>query len=172
VNQKDSSRVAREMAAAYGRLPGRPIHPDAALNAVFAQVYEFLPAEAVAAVIKPGPGDRGHQADPWPIVAALAGAELYLLECLAAADSGVVGSSCQLVHLEPGRARVEVETRYRGAQTGPESPVRETVWRFDLPGERTLTIETITSPDGELDDSERLARALAQGLGWQADGGW
>lgn len=150
------------MATFYAGLPGRPIDPRAVQNAVFCQVFEFLPDDGVAAVVQ-------RDTDNAPIVAAVAEDRLYLLEVLDADESGFVGSSCQLVNLKPGCGTVEVETRYRADQTNGQSPPRATVWRFGLPGDKTLTIETFVVRDDEVEDAESLARGIAQATGWRAE---
>jgi hypothetical protein len=163
VNQADSANLARQMMACHVRERGPGPNQDnqRIQGAVFEQLFEFVPEDAVAAMI------RRHE-DDIPIIAAIHDRQLYLLEVFPEQDSmQQPETECRLIHVKPGTATLRVRTRYfQGTGT---VPARRTTWRFEFSGGPTLTIETQLDPDGEIEPSEALARALAAVLGWKMD---
>jgi hypothetical protein len=163
VKQADAANLAREMTNFYVSTRGEEecqenqrIH-----GAVFYQLFEFVPENAVAALIH-------RDGDGVPVIAALHNRQLYLLEVFP--EEGEIrqpATECQMVHVEPGGATVAVRTRYAEARASLSA--RSTTWRFEFNDGPKLTIETQVDPDGEIDRREALARALAAALGWQMD---
>lgn len=128
-------------------------------KAVFNQAFEFIPKDAVAAVID-------HQGEP-PKLVALDGKKLYTL-IVGDLTQDLIGTatSCRLVTVDPEQASVECETKFIGHRVNDQPMGRETTWNFSLNGTE-LTIETLTAPDRNwLEPNEVFAQALAKALGW------
>jgi hypothetical protein len=163
VNQADSARLAQQMMAAYVRErgPGPNQENQRIQGAVFDQLFEFVPENAVAAMIL-------RDQDEVPIIAVCDDRQLYLLEVFPEQDSmQQPETECRMIHVKPGTATVLVRTRYSGSRGAIAA--RSTTWRFEFSGGPTLTIDTRLDPDGEVEASEVLARALATALGWRMD---
>jgi uncharacterized protein YxjI len=75
-------------------------------GAVFDQLFEFVPENAVAAMIQ-------RDEDGIPIIAAFYDRQLYLLEVLPEQDAiQQPETECRMVHVKPGTGTVRVRTRY------------------------------------------------------------
>lgn len=159
MNKADAVDISRDMAQplaegheefakTFGRIQG----------AIFDQAYEFIPSNAVVALVE-------RDSEPWTLVA-LDGQQLYFLT-VSEIEDGLLAqppTKCRMLHVEPGVGSVEMETKFHHRH-GPRG-TRDTVWRFQLGGV-DLTIETHFDPErARVEDGEVLAQALAKALGW------
>lgn len=129
-------------------------------KAVFDAAFEFVPNDAIAAVID----NEGEQ----PVLVGLSSDRLYLLGVDDLSED-LVGAktTCRMVVVDPARSKVECETSYTGHRTGPARVDRESTWRFEV-GDEKLTISTVTAPTRDwLEPGETFAQALADALGWE-----
>jgi hypothetical protein len=150
-----------EFHAAEAATPGeRRAHPRVH-GAVFDQLYDFVPDGAIAALVQ-------RDGDNAPTIVAYHHDQLYILELLDSGDEiSQPPTRCRMFHLTPGNGAVEVVTRYRSRQA--DVAARGADWHFELEGGTSLTIETYMGPDGEVEDREALAQAIARALGWEMD---
>jgi hypothetical protein len=96
---------------------------------------------------------------------AVDGDTIYLLGCLPVeSEIDPPTTRCRVFALDRSRDKVEADTVYRGSMTGDRS--RFSTWRFTLDGE-VLELDTVLHSDGERDEDEEFAQALAVALGWK-----
>lgn len=163
MDQSTASRLGRAIADFYASETTVQGVREVVLSAMFSLLYEFVPDEAVAAMIQ-------REGDNVPLIAAVKGDKLYTVEYVGGSESGQSAASrCTLTHLAPDSGTATIETRYHRGQTGSDLPPRSAVWTFGLGTDTKLTIQTFVGEDGEVDDRERLAHALALALGWDAE---
>jgi hypothetical protein len=163
MDQRDSAKLAREMADFYYRKTQDARTREEVHGAIFSQLFEFVPDGAVAAMVE-------REGDNVPIVVAAGDETLYLTEYLGESEgSPWVASRTTTHHLKPGAGSASAEVRYRASQTGRELPARSARWHFELDDGTELTIDSFVDGDGEADDRERVARSLARALGWRSE---
>jgi hypothetical protein len=159
MNQSEAADVAATMASFYSA--EGDLAADEKHAAAFEMAREHLPEGALTTLVQ-------RDGDNAPLLLALKGSALYLLT-IADAEKGVAGplaSSCEMLHVAPGVARVRAVTRFRTRGSAGPAP-RTTEWTFDLTDGPLISFSAHFHPDQREDGREELAQALARGLGWE-----
>jgi len=140
-------------------------HPDFGepvanrVNTAFSfHARDSLPDDAVAAVVE--------HPERLPLILAATGSRLYLLDVAGGADQedGEIETRCRCFLLDPATVWLAQKARYWRAEGGGH-PRRHT-WTLGV-ADLEVAIHGQVAADGREDDHERLARRVAQGLGWQ-----
>lgn len=114
-------------------------------EAIFSFAF-LLPENATTAIVRDG---------ETPILAALSGAQLYLMTAVDGKhNSREVAINCEAHHIRPGHDRVEMKIRFKGI-SGPAA-IREVEWNFTI-GQSSLMIQTHVHPDHGVSDAEALS---------------
>jgi hypothetical protein len=159
MNQSEAADVAATMASfcsAEGDLAAEEKHA-----AAFEAAREHLLEGALTTLVQ-------RVGDGAPMLLALKGSSLYLLT-IAEPEEGVLGppaSTCEMLHVAPGVARVRAVARFRTRGSAGPAP-RTTDWSFDFTEGPEISFSAHFHPDQREDGREELAQALARGLGWE-----
>jgi hypothetical protein len=166
MNQAQSAQVSQIFAEAWSAWSANTGDPHEARSnerkiqsAVFNQCFEFLPEDAVVAVI-----ERGEES---PGLFVLKDNRLYVLS-LKSPVSGQAPAitECDLHILDPKQSTVICQTKYIGERVNDSPMQRETVWRFRI-ADLSLDFETFVAPDRSwYKPDEIFAQALAEQIGW------
>jgi hypothetical protein len=151
--------LAGDVADFLRAMPDSPVrNPDSARTPIFFAATEFVPDDAVAAVIPHG--KEGH-----PVIAAVKDDKLYLVQLTyneSSPDEPKAATS--LLHLDPAVGSALVVVAYRG---DARFQTRSCEWSFDLGKNLCLTIASVVAYDERgTDPAERVAVAIAEALGW------
>lgn len=148
------------MAAFLRDMQESPLRNSSSAETPVATALEdFVPDDVVAAVI--AHGKEGH-----PVVAAVKGSQLYLVGIQPNDLSpDEPKAKVRLVCLDPTVVSASVEAGYRG---DARFLTRSAKWTFSLQGGVHLEIPSTVAPEERgSDPGERVAVAIAEGLGWE-----
>ena len=173
MNQRNAAQVGNKLVEFFAAenstlAEGEPHHHTERIrSAIFWDAWEAVPNEAIWTRIQ-------RDGDNRPIIVALHGHQLYLLDVLDDDQRGELPhlappAECQMVWVEPGAGSVKVRFTHRTDAASPAP--RSAEWRFELRDGTTLTIPTYIGADGEFEDNEAFARALCRALGFEGDFG-
>jgi hypothetical protein len=159
MNQSESADVAATMERFYGA--AGDLASQEKYAATFETAREHLPEGALTTLVQ-------RVEDNAPMLLALKGTSLYLLIILEPEDGvdAVLSTSCEMLHLAPGVARVRADARFRTRGSAGPAP-RTTDWSFDFIDGPVLRFSAHFHPDQTGDGREELAQALACALGWE-----
>ncbi len=159
MNQSQAADVAATMERFYS------VEGDMASQEKYAATFEaareHLPEGALTTLVQ-------RVEDNAPMLLALKHSTLYLLTIVEPEEGvdGPLASSCMILHVAPGVAVVEAETRFRARGSAGPAP-RTTTWRFDFKDGPVLRFSAHFYPDQRGDGREELAQALAREFGWE-----
>lgn len=159
MNQSEAADAAATMAAFYSA--EGDLAADEKYAATFEAAREHLPEGALTTLVQ-------RVGDNAPMLLALKGSALYLLT-IAEPEEGATGpiaSSCEMLHLAPGVARIRADARFRTRGSAGPAP-RTTDWNFDFTDGPLISFSAHFHPEQREDGREELAQALARGLGWE-----
>lgn len=159
MNQSEAADIAATMASFYSA--EGDLAAEEKYAATFEAAREHLPEGALTTLVQ-------RVEDNAPMLLVLKGSALYLLT-IVDPEEGVVGpltSSCEMLHVAPGVARVRADTRFRTRGSAGPAP-RTTDWSFDFTDGPRIRFSAYFHPDQRDDGREELAQALARELGWE-----